>query len=420
MISNLYTPSPCAAGHPPHSLPPAPQRSGPPQPREPARHPTHPVDRYCVRVEDCREIDQAMAHSKMLRPDYLVARPRPEWLQARNAFIELQRRLYRDASDFLRTPSASAAIAPARMQTLPQLPPDATPETIIAAALRERDGIVIGESHDALGSKRFVIDHLGALRANGVRALFIEHLLSDLHQDDLDQAHAARGQRISPRLLTYLNTLDQGFGTDPAGDYGFRALVLRALQGGMRVIAIDCAASYYDASMRTLAHEHGGRDGALDTKQTVRLKMMNFFALQVIQQWRHAEGGKWVALCGTSHLKTNFTVPDGQPATPPGLADLTGGLALRTVDTPAAAGGPTIVPDPGEIDEGSLHWGRGTYRYAGDFLLTMPLPESRSAPAVAATPAAPAAPAAPADSALAGAQDMRVAAARHRGRCVIS
>ncbi|TDF78354.1 membrane-targeted effector domain-containing toxin [Pseudomonas sp. H9] len=201
------------------------------------------------------------------------------------------------------------------------------PQRAFLELLEQHEGLVIGESHGSIASKRWLMDNFKAMYDKGVRTLYLEHLMSDMHQVDLD-AFAHTGQ-MTRNLESYLRELDAGHFTDPGARYNFLELVRKARANRISVQAIDCVASY---RLDGLDAVHWGNP--------LRQKMMNYYAHQTIsirQAARPTE--RWVALVGNTHSNFYKKVP--------GVAELQGVPGLRIVDAgPGQATGITL--DPGE------------------------------------------------------------------------
>jgi hypothetical protein len=233
-------------------------------------------------------------------------------------FKDLRRQL-RDAATrfFAERPAVQRpAVAP--------IDPAASAESFIDWWLEHFNGLVIGESHAEIGSKRWLIEQLPTLARKGVKTLYMEHLLTDFHQAALDN-FARTG--VMPRdLELYLQQLDQGHVTDPLQRYNFLELVKEANRNGIRIQAIDCMASYRIEGMSTI-------------DPTVRQKMMNYFAHTIIEADQAARGPhKWVSLMGNSHANTYEGVT--------GVSELEDAVGLRVEDVhQGQAHG--FEPDPG-------------------------------------------------------------------------
>lgn len=221
----------------------------------------------------------------------------------------IRQNLRTDAEDFL----ASFRLPP--RPSLPLLDSVASEPTLIKAVYGKANGMVIGESHASIASKKFLIDNMALLAKQRVRTLFMEHLLTDYHQVDLDTY--ARTGTLPEGLQTYLERIDRGFHTDPQGRYTFLELVRSANQHHIRIQALDCAASYRQA-------------GLSDAQGNVRTQMLNYFAHTVIQSDQAIRGSsKWVALVGNTHANTFRGVP--------GISELEGAIGIRVEDVASNA-----------------------------------------------------------------------------------
>jgi hypothetical protein len=234
----------------------------------------------------------------------------------------IRMRLIEDADAFFaqwRSPGRSPLRVPD-----PELPPGLA----VRRLLDDSGGLIIGESHQAIASKRFLIENMRALADDGVDTLYMEHLMTDMHQADLDLV--ARDGRLPARLQDYLRDQDLGHRTDSSGQYTFTTVVQAARREGIQVRALDCAASY----------RLDGMDDLFDAGDTLRQRVFSYHASRIIDTRRALAGkGKWLALVGNTHASTYKGVP--------GLAQLHDVSALRIVD--AGAGQQTHVTlDPGE------------------------------------------------------------------------
>ena len=209
--------------------------------------------------------------------------------------------------------------------------PAATDQTIIQTLFQDTRGLVIGESHGDTGSKQFLIDNMEHLARQNVKTLYMEHLLTDFHQADLDEFFNSGSMPES--LEQYLKGLDHGHMTDPLDRYTFLEVVRIAGKNQVRIQAIDCMASYRLSGMRS---SHVGEN--ID-KETLRQQMMNFYARTVIRADQASHGAhRWVALMGNSHVGTYRNVA--------GISELEEAIGLRIEDV--AEGQATgIVADPG-------------------------------------------------------------------------
>nr|WP_236442892.1 membrane-targeted effector domain-containing toxin [Pseudomonas syringae] len=255
--------------------------------------------------------------SKGLDPNYFFG---DEALESVREIFALKRRtLLQDARSIREAPLPDRP-------SLPDIAPRAGMPELLETLYRHTNGVVIGESHFSVASKKLIIDNLPLLSRQNVKTLYMEHLLTDLHQADLDRFFET-GQ-MSKTLLHDLKTLDRGHRTDPDKVYTFEQLVIKAREQGVEVRAIDCSTSYHLEGM-----DEGGA--------TARQDMMSYFASRTMRKHQDVMGSHpWIALVGNSHSNTYQDIV-------PGIAELQGGIGLRVVD--AAPGQSTGVTfDAGE------------------------------------------------------------------------
>ncbi len=237
---------------------------------------------------------------------------------AQGRFFELRDKLQIDSRQII------LGEVPAR-PVMPVIEPQPSITQFIQELYQKTDGVVIGEFHASIASKKFIIDNLPLMAQQNVKTLYMEHLMTDLHQLDLDRFFDTG--HMSKRLLDDIRTLDNGHLTDPDKVYNFEKLVIKARQHGIEVRAIDCAASYHLKGMR------------LETA-TTRQQMMNYFASRTIRRHQAVMGKhRWVALVGNTHANSYKTVP--------GIAELEGAIGLRLDDVPPATS-KGITVDAGE------------------------------------------------------------------------
>ncbi|MFJ2712093.1 membrane-targeted effector domain-containing toxin [Pseudomonas sp. NPDC087346] len=242
-------------------------------------------------------------------------------------FKAIRKRLYRDALRFYENPTL-----PAR-PPVPQLEATASAEEIIEKTLENARGLVIGESHDGIGSKQWLIENMEMLARKNVKTLYMEHLLTDFHQAALDSF--AQTGVMPEELESYLKTLDTGNMTDPLGRYTFLEVVREAGNQGVHVQAIDCMASYRLNGMDIIS----GQENIID--DAARQKMMNYFARSIIRSDQALRGAhKWTALMGNSHSNTFEGVA--------GVSELEEAIGIRVEDVAEGDSG-GIEIDPGKI-----------------------------------------------------------------------
>jgi hypothetical protein len=264
--------------------------------------------------------------------------------EVRELFLLKRSKLHDDARNL------ATVEMPAR-PTLPQVEPQISLPELLETLYKETDGVVIGEWHSFVASKQLIIDNLELLSQQNVKTLYLEHLLTDLHQADLDRFFET-GQ-MSKSLLHDLRDLDNGMRTDPNNVYTFEQLVIKAQEHDLEIRAIDCAASYHIKDV-------GGRT------DPTRQQMMNYFASRTIRQHQEVMGShKWIALVGSSHSGTYQKVV-------PGIAELEGGISLNIAQVkPGQSKG--VMPDPGELSPAGLR--HEMVEIKGDYRVEIEVPE---------------------------------------------
>lgn len=253
---------------------------------------------------------------------------------ARRLFFEKRSQLNQDSAIFFHHLPYSPL-----QPVLPRLSLNESQRSIIEKLLRASDGLVIGESHSAESSKAFLIDNMQILASQGVKRIYFEHLLTDVHIPMLKAFYRSKNTPMAEALTNFLN----GIYPLPRNHYySFTNVVTKAREAGIKIQPIDCTVSYILRDMR-------------DSAGTLRQRMMNYYATEVIQwiQTSKRQPGKWVALVGDTHTNTFKDIP--------GLAELTGSIGLRIEDRTGTH--PLgIEVDPGRTASLGLNKGEGTVK----------------------------------------------------------
>ncbi|NVZ65457.1 type III effector HopAC1 [Pseudomonas gingeri] len=200
---------------------------------------------------------------------------------------------------------------------------------LLERAYQTGNGIVLGAPYSARAGRKFLIDNMRSLATeHQVKTLYLENLLTDFDQVHINNFH--RSDVMSPRLRETLRLEDLEHSIDPSGPYALHEVLDSARANGIRVQAIDCAASY--------------RQG-LRSYHPDRARTLKYYARQVIitdqlQQGPH----RWIALSQDSHASGVH----GEA----GLADLLGAVNLRAVDVGGQPLPLRILRDPGEFTLG--------------------------------------------------------------------
>lgn len=219
-------------------------------------------------------------------------------------YRNLRDSLQADARSFFRTyaPAPRAALAP--------LPSTAPPKTILQTLYRHSNGLVIGESHVEAGARQFLISNMGQLKQQGVRVLYLEHIMTDFQQAELDLFNQTG--TLPDRLKAFVEDFDAQANAFESTPYSLKKVLYAAHAKAVRVQGIDCLASY-----RQAWHEK--------PSLTTRQSMMNYFAHRIISIDQATRGqSKWVALVGNTHANNFMGTP--------GLAELQGAIGLRVED----------------------------------------------------------------------------------------
>ena len=116
----------------------------------------------------------------------------PEVDRTRLFFYQVRLRLVRDAKAFFSTVTLTPRPA------IPQLAPAASHAEILRQVYAQSPGLVVGENHYSIASKKFLIDNMPELVKNDVKTLYLEHLQTDFHQADLDTYGHTQHHRHQP------------------------------------------------------------------------------------------------------------------------------------------------------------------------------------------------------------------------------
>lgn len=226
----------------------------------------------------------------------------------------------------------------------------ASPSELLETAFAQKPGLVIGESQGSIGSKQFLIENMPALAQRGVRTLYLQELLVNVNQSELDSF--ARTGEMPTELENYLQKLDIKAGNDPTGKFNLMNLVKAANAQRIRVQAIDMSTTY-NINKEAFAWE--------SDYQSSR----SFFASEVIQFNQALKApANWVALVNQENMATfrgyrgiseqtdalSIRIDDVAP----GQARSIGadpGLAVQYADYPDSP----VYEEPDEIEYDSIH-----------------------------------------------------------------
>ncbi|WP_458726045.1 membrane-targeted effector domain-containing toxin [Pseudomonas gregormendelii] len=297
------------------------------------------VENYEMPAESISTLHALLVDKHGLHEDYGTEKVKEE--AVRTQFFKLRRQVQQDAEAIM-----SIELPP--RPTLPAIPSQTSLADFLQKLYDHTHGVVIGETHHSVASKKFIIDNMSWLGQHDVKTLYMEHLLSDMHPVDLEGFF--KNGRMSDSLRGYLKMQDKGHRTDPAGIYTFEKLVFEAQKNGIEVRAIDCAASYR-------------LEGFPGQKPTSRQRMMNYVASRIIQKHQAVAGHhRWIALVGNSHSNTYQNVP--------GVAELNGGIGVRVTDVQSGMESSPAY-DTGELLSVATGGSRKEILLEGDYLLQL-------------------------------------------------
>jgi hypothetical protein len=192
-----------------------------------------------------------------------------------------------------------------------------SPENAICNIFKDKQGMIMGEVHESRVSKEYIITNMNFFKDNGVTTLYIEHLLSDLHQEDLDDYFSSAKNVMSARLEKYLKNLDNQNGLS-GHNCSFYNLVKQAHNVEIKVVALDCTTSYCRASQDDLT------ETLTKMESGERHKIFCYHSKIIIDNNQCTQdAGKWIALIGATH--TNYYLDT------PGLAELTNAVSMRII-----------------------------------------------------------------------------------------
>ncbi|WP_168408142.1 membrane-targeted effector domain-containing toxin [Erwinia amylovora] len=289
--------------------------------------------------EEMRETIQVMDKKTLQDRDYYFHGLRPSQQDVVDKFRKITDDMLLDAEEFFKREAGNF-----NKCDIPTIASTDEPKDVLKKIYDKAGGIVIGESHSSIASKKFIVDNIDRLYENGVRTIFMEHLQKDMHQADLDN-YLVTG-KMTDNLQRFIIQLDRDYATDYEGKYSFMGLIKAVQQRHIRITAIDSFVSYY-----------GLKPGQAGTN---RVKLMNYYSHLLINKYQLHHQNKWIALVGNTHSNTFFNIP--------GVAELNRAVGIRVRDIPQnEAGG--IFKDPGEVCN-SIQSCRGNV-LQGDILLEM-------------------------------------------------
>ncbi|KTD16345.1 ankyrin repeat domain-containing protein [Legionella jordanis] len=215
-----------------------------------------------------------------------------------------------------------------------------SPVELIQTVFKDYPGVILGENHEAKSSKRFIIEHLDEIAAQGVSVIFFEHILVEECSQILDEyLNSNNNEPIPEPLKTKLELQDfhRNLAESP---YNFTSLVTAIKQFNLanpdkkfRMVLFDTEQSYKIKSE--------------NPSNTTRQLVMNYVAHVAIEKekLRHEQLNtgrpfKYLAFVGETHCNTYHQAV--------GLANYqqVPGIVLSQLDeTSYPSRAPLVVPD---------------------------------------------------------------------------
>nr|WP_314563725.1 membrane-targeted effector domain-containing toxin [uncultured Pseudomonas sp.] len=312
--------------------------------------PSHFND-FDVPVEFRKDIEQLSAQRHGLDSRYALDEGHP-CAEANASLMKTRGQLYATAKTFF------TDFTPSPRPSLALLAGAKSDEAFLEQLAKMKRALVIGEAHADRSSKQYLIKHMKWLKQQDFKTLYVEHLLTDLHQAQLDVFHQTG--KMPDELKAYLRQQDEGHMRWYTGPSTYTNVIIAANKYGIRVRALDCAASY---------HVKGMAD------RNARNILFSYFANEVIKADQAAYGPhNWAALMGSSHTDMNLGVP--------GIVQLQNAVSLNIRDVAPNrarslhAGGWELVHESGGValrSDFKLEVG-----VAGKISSTTPVPGNRA------------------------------------------
>lgn len=167
---------------------------------------------------------------------------------------------------------------------------------VVTEIFNSFSGFCVGEHHNELASKKFLIDHMPLFKRLGVNILFMEQFYDD-EQDALDLFLTDPQDILPIELDQNLATGDRH--SELKGAYSYKNVLLAAKKEGIRIVGID------------------NRPASTIQSSDERRQGMNFVSGKIMKDTlKLYPEAKFVALMGSGHLNTS------KKQTYPGVSEL--------------------------------------------------------------------------------------------------
>ncbi|WP_213939824.1 membrane-targeted effector domain-containing toxin [Pseudomonas sp. dw_612] len=275
----------------------------------------------------------------------------------RIVYLQQAERLTKDAERFFK----DLGSLPARADVPPVEANTSLAQLISSDAFAGNRNLVIGAVPDSIASKQVLIMSLDALIEKGFKRLYLEYLPGDVFRLKLTKLNSGQSWR---HIEQHLKTIDTAFGFAPDAEYSYLALVRKAREKGVSIMALDASTSYQldDALLM----------GDIPPTTARNNSARNFYSHKVIEaDAADAPEERWIALVDHSRMSTFIQTP--------GMADLQKAVALRIEDVGPHQPVGLWADTPGAIPGDPLA--------KGDYRMTLQTPYKAPDPVVPTTAA---------------------------------
>ncbi|WP_157060535.1 membrane-targeted effector domain-containing toxin [Pantoea sp. A4] len=207
-----------------------------------------------------------------------------------------------------------------------------TEQQVIRTALQQGRGLIIGEAHHQRAALQFIIDNMALLHESGVRHLFLEDLLPEIHHWDIRQFNQ-RGEFTS-QLQLHVDAATQSTQFNPP---------------------MTAEARHYNTeNLLRLARQHqitlhglGSLSASIWRQGAERTESFNYVATRQINNVEGItqRGEKFIALVGYYHVDNYWdNMADGTPFPVTGIAPTTQATSVTLLETTQGSP-PRVVVD---------------------------------------------------------------------------
>lgn len=230
-------------------------------------------------------------------------------------------RLAREYQDKIRDPSSPWHKIGIHAMTFGVNPPNhyhntlqnmnvATPENVINDIFSVSDGLIIGELHNTIVSKKFISDNMHSLSHNNVNTIYLEGFAPEYLANDL--ARFNEKNVMSFRLNNFIEGIDKRHGNNGKAynlDRIFQDVRIHNLNNPankIRIVPIDAEVLVIDIHSRTLSGQVNMNPGNDFDQFQVRVAMGNYIMTKaIVEDAPQRHGGKYVALVGAAHVNSH-------------------------------------------------------------------------------------------------------------------